>query len=78
MNRLELKGSIYEAREEVTKAQNLKNKMKNDIVGSLNEPLNFNLLFGYLESLKTADETIKSKQKEIQVLQEQLNDTEEL
>lgn len=77
MNRLEMKGRIYEASENIANAQNTKARLKNELLNALNEPLNFNLLFGCVEGLKTADETIKKERQEIENLKKELSSIKE-
>lgn len=76
MSKLEIKGLIYEANESISKAQNTKARLKNEILSALNEPLNFSLLFGCVKGLKRADEIIRKSQKDIQNLKNKLKESE--
>lgn len=63
----EIKGKIAECDEIIQEAKNTKGRLKNEVLNALNEPLNYDLLFGLISGLKSADTTITKTKKDLEI-----------
>lgn len=63
----EIKGKIAECDEVIQEAKNTKGRLKNEVLNALNEPLNYDLLFGLISGLKSADTTITRTKKDLEI-----------
>ena len=63
----EIKGKIAECNEIIQEAKNTKSRLKNEAFNALNEPLNHDLLFGFISGLKIADTTITKTKKDLEI-----------
>lgn len=63
----EIKGKIAECDEVIQEAKNTKSRLKNEVLNALNEPLNYDLLFGLISGLKSADTTITRTKKDLEI-----------